>query len=275
MALVRRSGVLGQPAGQVVAAAVGAAPVPAIGYAQVPRAGGQDGEYAPAGPGIAAPPGAPVSAPPGVPPGGVAAVAGIGPAAAAPGGDAAAAASMPANTMAVLGGFGFAGLGLLAAFAFKATGHEAPAFQIGNQMSTFGALFVFAAAVERVLEPVSHWLPGRRTKADFEQTVAAMANRDPRVSLAHVAAAKARMDRARSNRTVLVWGLATGFATVLSAWGGFYLLHMLSANPNWDLVPGWVDALVTGLVVGSGTKPLHDVINRVQQTKEKAEDPTR
>jgi hypothetical protein len=202
-------------------------------------------------------------------------VAGIGPAGPTPGGDAAAVRSMPASTMAVLSGFGMAALGLLGAYAFKATGHAAPAFQIGNQMSTFGALLVFAGAVERVLEPVSHWLPGRRTKADFEQAVAAMANRHPAVSLAQVAAAKARMDRARANRTVIVWGLATGFATVLSAWGGFYLLHMLSANPNWDMVPGWVDALITGLVVGSGTKPLHDVINRVQQTKEKAEDPTR
>jgi hypothetical protein len=49
---------------------------------------------------------------------------------------------------------------------------------------------------------------------------------------------------------------------------------MLSANPGWDAVPAWVDALVTGLVVGSGTKPLHDVLSRVQKTKEKAEDPT-
>jgi hypothetical protein len=27
----------------------------------------------------------------------------------------------------------------------------------------------------------------------------------------------------------------------------------------------WVDALVTGLVVGSGTKPVHDVISRMQR----------
>jgi hypothetical protein len=81
------------------------------------------------------------------------------------------------------------------------------------------------------------------------------------------------MDRARSNRTIVVWGLATGFATLLSAGGGFYLLHMLSASPTWDAVPAWVDALVTGLVVGSDTKPLHDVLSRVQKTKERAEDP--
>jgi hypothetical protein len=254
MALVRRSNVFGSPnGGQFVAAAVSQAPPqPAVGYAPVPRA---DGAHA-------APPQASVAA--------VAA----GTPANAPG-DAAAAPSGPASTLAVLAGFALVGLGLLGSYAFKATGHQATPFQIGNQMSAFGALFVFSAAVERVLEPFSQWLPGSRTKADYERAIAAMSNRHPSVSLADVATAKARMDRARANRTVVVWGLATGLATLISAWGGFYLLHMLSASPGWDLVPRWVDALVTGLVVGSGTKPLHDVLSRVQKSKESAEDPAK
>jgi hypothetical protein len=36
-------------------------------------------------------------------------------------------------------------------------------------------------------------------------------------------------------------------------------------------VPPWIDALVTGLVVGSGTKPLHDLIIKAQATKAPAE----
>jgi hypothetical protein len=286
MALVRRASVMGPAAGHVMAGHVMAGhvmattvsqapPAPAVGYAQVPRPGGADGD--------SAAPGYPASVGAAGPPASFAAVA-AGPVAAGPGmavalgpafgGDAAAVASRPPSFLAIVAGFGLAGLGLLAAYAFKASGNGVQPFQIGNQMSTFGALFVFAAAVERVLEPVSQWLPGRHTKAEFERAVAALANRHPMVSIADVATAKARMERARANRTIVVWGLATGFATLLSAWGGFYLLHMLSANPSWDAVPGWVDALVTGLVVGSGTKPLHDVLTRVQKTKERAEDPT-
>ncbi len=53
--------------------------------------------------------------------------------------------------------------------------------------------------------------------------------------------------------------------------GGLYLLHSI-AGESWNGIPVWVDAIVTGIVVGSGTKPLHDVISRVQKNKEKSED---
>jgi len=37
--------------------------------------------------------------------------------------------------------------------------------------------------------------------------------------------------------------------------------------------PVWLEILVTGLAVGGGTKPLHDLIKQLQ-AKNKAEDPT-
>ena len=37
--------------------------------------------------------------------------------------------------------------------------------------------------------------------------------------------------------------------------------------------PAWADLLVTGLVVGAGTKPLHDLVSRLEKSKEKAQDP--
>jgi hypothetical protein len=75
---------------------------------------------------------------------------------------------------------------------------------------------------------------------------------------------KAAVDSARSSRGVLMWGLATCAATVVSAASGFCLLHTLSADPTWNGVSYWTDCLVTGLVVGSGTKPLHDLLTRFQ-----------
>ena len=66
-----------------------------------------------------------------------------------------------------------------------------------------------------------------------------------------------------------MWGIATCVATLLAATSGFYLLRLLSADPGWNGVAVWADALVTGLVVGSGTKPLHDIINRMQQQRER------
>ena len=75
---------------------------------------------------------------------------------------------------------------------------------------------------------------------------------------------RAAVDSARGSRGILAWGIATFFATLLSAGAGFYLLRMLSADPGWHGIPAWLDALVTGLIVGSGTKPLHDLVTRAQ-----------
>jgi hypothetical protein len=145
-------------------------------------------------------------------------------------------------------------------------------FQVEDQIATFGSLFVFAAAVERLLEPFSRWMPGRAEQQRYEEAVAAM---DNGVSGATNAAAhyKAAMEQARAARGLLMWGLATAVATVLAASAGFYLLRIMAADPGWSGVPPWIDALVTGLVVGSGTKPLHDLFTRMQNQSNATQTP--
>jgi hypothetical protein len=177
---------------------------------------------------------------------------------------AAAVPSKPAHGLAVITGLGLAAAGGLGAMTVN-TWMDQPVFQVQGEMSVFAALFVFAAAVERILEPFTRWMPGRTQQERYERAVADMENGMPGATNA-VAQAKAAVDQARASRGVLMWGLATGLATVLSAFGGFYLLRLINATPDtWSAVPQWIDALVTGLVVGSGTKPLHDVINNVQR----------
>jgi hypothetical protein len=176
---------------------------------------------------------------------------------------AAAAASSPAKGWAVVTGLGLAVVGAFGAMTIN-TAMQPSTFQVGDTWSTFGALFVFAAAVERVLEPFSRWMPGRTEQERYEKAVADMENGVPGATNA-AAHYKAAVDSARASRGVLMWGIATAVATVLSAGGGFYILRLLSANPNWNGVTPWLDALITGLVVGSGTKPVHDVINKVQR----------
>jgi hypothetical protein len=176
---------------------------------------------------------------------------------------AAAVPSMPAKGWAMFAGLGLAAAGAFGAWSVNTMMQPSP-FQVGDSWSTFGALFVFAAAVERVLEPFSRWMPGRAEQERYEKAVADMENGVPGATNA-AAHYKAAVDSARASRGVIMWGLATAIATVLSAGGGFYILRALSANPSWNGVAVWVDALVTGLVVGSGTKPLHDVITKVQR----------
>jgi hypothetical protein len=226
---------------------------PAVGRAQVPGA-------APAGPVPGGPvphqagP-SPVSAPP-----------------VAPGHEMAAAVpSKPADIWAVVTGLGLTGLGGVGAMGVTTMMAPAP-FEVADQMSIFGALLVFAAAVERILEPFSRWMPGRTEQQRYEEAVAAMDNGHSGATNA-AAHYKAMVDQARSSRGILMWGLATAAATLLSSAGGFYLLRLLAVDPGWDGVPVWIDALVTGLVVGSGTKPLHDIINRVQKQSNVAQTP--
>lgn len=176
---------------------------------------------------------------------------------------AAAVGSLPAKAWAVAAGLGLAGLGAVGAAGIVEMGAPVP-FQVDSDVSAFGALFVFAAAVERVLEPFSRWMPGQTEQERYERAVADMDNGVPGAT-AVAAGWKAALDQARASRGLVMWGLATFVATLLSAGSGFYLLRMLNENPRWDGIAAWADALVTGLIVGSGTKPLHDIITKMQR----------
>jgi hypothetical protein len=195
----------------------------------------------------------------------------------APTGPAAAAVtSGPAQVRYIFLAFLFVVAGSAGAFAMWNSGRSPQAIHLTDATTVFAGLFAYATAVERLLEPFARWFPGAGTKAALEHAVAEMSNLGAAVTpdaLTRVAAAKSAMERGQANRGIMMWGVATGLATFGSSAGGFYLLHAI-AGPQWNGIETWIDAIVTGLVVGSGTKPLHDVISRVQSIKEKGSDPT-
>jgi hypothetical protein len=181
--------------------------------------------------------------------------------------EAAAVASKGAGVRTVGVAFLIVVVGAAVAYVMQRWGTKADPFKIGNQTSAYAGMIVFAGAVERILEPFANWFPGTHARNEYESSVAALANGHPAMSLRDVATAKAKLDRAMSDRTVLLWGVATAIAAIVSAASGFYLLHMIAA-PDWvSTIPRWVDAVVTGLVVGTGTKPLHDLITRAQASR--------
>src|SRR3989440_9726972 len=170
--------------------------------------------------------------------------------------EAAAVASKGASIGTVGVGFLLVALGTAGAYLLQRYGTHAVPFKIGNQTSAYAGIIVFAGAVERFLEPFAHWLPGAKKKNEYEAAVAAMTNGHPGVTLGAVATAKAKLDRAQANRTVLLVALATAGAAAAAGASGFYLLHMIAAT-DWTVdLPYWVDRMVTGLVLGTGTQPL-------------------
>jgi hypothetical protein len=101
------------------------------------------------------------------------------------------------------------------------------------------------------------------------------------------AAAQADLDQRRADKTIAYWALASVLGVMLSATLGLYLLHTvglrgdgLSAGGAWTGSP-WnaagvrhmLDLLATGLALGGGTKPLHDLISNLQTSKNNKKDP--
>jgi hypothetical protein len=247
MALVRRIMLLGQtPAAKAIESAVADA-ARAYGVARVPHQpdAAPGASTHPATQHGAPPPGAPPGPPPNIMP---------------PVEMAAASPAMPASIAALAVSFGLVAVGAGICFSMPL---KTP-LHLESATAAYGGVLVFAAAVERLLEPFSHWLPGRNARNRYEAAIANMLNGHPNWPLDAVARAKAEMNRAIANRAVIAWGLATGIAATVASASGFYLLRSISAVGWTPSVPPWIDALITGLVVGSGTKPVHDLITKAQ-----------
>lgn len=156
------------------------------------------------------------------------------------------------STVAALG---FAVLSFIAAWWLH--GNTSSAYHIGSQWGAFAGLFILALAIERALEPFSRQLgPDTTTFKDAK----ASAQPDDIVKC------QLRIDRCRQLTGVVTWGAATGLAFVLCALLNITLMEAVSANGS-AAPPFCADLLVTGLVVGAGTKPLHDLVSSIEQGK--------
>jgi len=160
------------------------------------------------------------------------------------------------------------GLGLAAGAFFAAWGlhgSSSSTYRIDNQWSALTGLFILALAIERALEPFSRKLGPDTTKRKVRRDEALA---DPR--------AADRKDRtteftgaievSRRLTAVVTWGVATGLGFLMCAVLNITLLQAVRANGSGQ-PPFWADLLVTGLVVGAGTKPLHDLVANIERGK--------
>lgn len=131
-----------------------------------------------------------------------------------------------------------------------------PVFVAAQGVSIFACLYIFAQVIERILEPLSSYLDGEKKKAALE-TLSSAATPENRAAVAKI----------KRNRAVLLWAIASALAMLASGGLGVFLLRAVGLTG----VPAWVDVLVTGLAVGSGTKPLHDLISNLQSSSSSQE----
>lgn len=179
-------------------------------------------------------------------------------------------------------------------------------------VNVFASLYVAAQAIERTLEPLREWLgdplnkvasptekdaSGETTdspstlgasKSDLqyvrslaiktarEKTAAAAApgsddraRGDAQKAADVAAAAQAAVEEERANSAVIMWALASLLGIIIAAVVGLGLLHTVGVRG----APRLVDVVVTGLAIGGGTKPLHDLISNLQASKDSKSDP--
>ena len=143
----------------------------------------------------------------------------------------------------------------------------------GDGISVFGPLYILAQAIERFIEPFSTYLGAAKPDGGGRQTKPAAAAKvlDAVATGNMEAAAKWQrvVDRIRRNTAVITWAIASALGMILCGLLGLYFMRLIGFTD----VPRQIDVLISGLAVGSGTKPLHDLIANVQRSKEQKEDP--
>jgi hypothetical protein len=158
------------------------------------------------------------------------------------------------------------GLGLAAGAFFAAWGLHGSAsstYRIDNQWSALTGLFILALAIERALEPFSRKLGPDTTKRKVKRDEA-LARPRPAGQKDRTPDFQNAIEISRRLTAVVTWGVATGLGFLLCAVLNITLLQAVRANGSGQ-PPFWADLLVTGLVVGAGTKPLHDLVANIER----------
>lgn len=134
----------------------------------------------------------------------------------------------------------------------------------------YAGVIAAAGALERFLEPLSKWLlptTSSKKQAATSRTNAEGAAADPEKSATDVqglaakaASDQAAVDRRRTARAIIFWAIASICGLAISGGFGFFLLRSVAINH----VNPYLDLVITGLTIGAGTKPTHDLVTTMQ-----------
>lgn len=131
-------------------------------------------------------------------------------------------------------------------------------------VTLFAVLYIFAAAIERFVEPVKCLVIGKKKKDAENAVEKARATGTEKEE----AEEKAKLNETRQDTKLITWAFATVFAILGTSSTGLFLMHAIGA----EKVAPWLDILITGLAIGAGTKPLHDLIGYIENKQEESED---
>ena len=170
---------------------------------------------------------------------------------------------------------GYAAAGTLLAAAGWIAGTalvgEDPSFKPVEGISVFALVYVLAQAVERVVEGVLAVLEGFAKVAgkQLATTTKAEATRALRsaATAPGVIEQSAKAEAATSDTRALAFGLSLAIGFVACGYFEIGLMRLIGVSG----VEGWVDRLASAIIIAGGAKPLHDLISKIQKSKEKDE----
>ena len=142
-----------------------------------------------------------------------------------------------------------------------------------NGTTIFAVFFVASAAIERFLEPISGLLPDKSDLRQEAHDAKARAGREfvhgqdaatASTMLKHAARKEADAKDWVFGETVGFWALATIISVVASAALKLYLPYVVGIATGGRPI----QILATGLIIGGGTKPLHELVGYMSAAKE-------
>lgn len=145
----------------------------------------------------------------------------------------------------------------------------------------FAGIYAGAQAIERFLEPLSHWLLSTEdTESKYGEAVEAA---DKAVTLwladssegnktavetamKDMATKKNAIDERKDDRAAIFWAIASVAGMLAAAQFNLFLLKLIGVTATYS----W-DVFATGLVLGGGTKPLHELIGKLSASSGSSE----
>ena len=148
-----------------------------------------------------------------------------------------------------------------------------------KNFAVFAPIYAAAQAIERLLEPIAaRYKPAdaekKAVKEAKEEKLAATTNQERSAAETTEQAAEAALRKRRSERALIYFIPASVLSLLLTGALGLGILQAMATKPLEECL-GAIDVALTGLVIAAGTKPLHDLVARLEKAKENADPATK
>lgn len=141
---------------------------------------------------------------------------------------------------------------------------DVPEIKIDEGFTALAVIYIAAQSIERFMQPLTEMFFGAKKKAEAKEKVRKGVN---------PAANKEEVLQIEADRAVAFWAVATLLALGVCLILGLGLIESI-ASIGGGKVPSLfkgADLVITAIAIGAGTKPLHDLIGVIQNSKQKGD----